>query len=295
MPQMRLIISLLFLLGSHALSAAGESTCGGAVFSKGLLWEISQSGIRRGYLFGTIHLEDRIITTLPNIVDKSLLASRHYAMEVELHPLAMRTYAERSRLNAGSSLDQFLSRQEFKDLAQLVSSRYALDETILRQLKPWAVFTLLSRPPPNSGRFQDLVLAELAQKAQLDTTGLETMDELLDELDSLSLEDQLAILRDALKNYPDLEQQRAVLREKYLQQDLAGMAAVNRGGHTDELLFRRLMDHLLYHRSSRMLDRIQPLLRKGDVFIAVGALHLEGQQGLLCGLVTRGYQLNRLY
>ena len=42
-------------------------------------------------------------------------------------------------------------------------------------------------------------------------------------------------------------------------------------------------------------ERMQPLLDRGNAFIAVGALHLAGERGLLCGLAARGYLLKRLY
>lgn len=293
MKRLMFFLSLLPL--SYSLTASTKITCEDQTFQKGLLWEIKRPGSEPDYLFGTIHLEDPQITTLPDIVEKSLLASEQYVMEVEMHPLAMATYTERSRLSGENSLDQLIGKQEYYQLTKLVSDHYDLDETVLRRLKPWAVFTFLSRPLPKNGRILDLVLAEFAQKANLDTSGLETMDELLDELDSLSVEDQLEILQDTVKNYSRLEQQLVELKEKYLQQDLAGMQKISMSGHDDELLFERLTDRLLYRRNARMLDRIVPLLQQEKVFIAVGALHLPGERGLLCGLASRGYQLNRLY
>lgn len=291
----RLIFFLLLTLLSYSLPASTKTTCEDHIFSKGLLWEVKRPGSEPDYLFGTIHLEDPQVTKLPGIVEKSLLASEHYGMEVEMHPLAMATYTERSRLSDEKSLDQLISKQEYCRLTKLVSDHYGLDETVLRQLKPWAVFTFLSRPLPKGGKILDLVLAELAEKANLDTSGLETMDELLDELDSLSIEDQLEILQDTVENFYKLEQQLVELKEKYLQQDLAGMMDVSMSGHNNELLFERLMNRLLYRRNARMLDRIEPLLQQGKVFIAVGALHLPGERGLLCGLVSRGYQIKRMY
>lgn len=291
----RLIFPLLFLLCSCLLPASGKTLCADQDYSKGLLWEIKRPDSQPDYLFGTIHLADPKITALPDIVEKSLLASQHFVMEVEMHPLAMATYTERSRLSGEKSLDQLLSKQEYLRLTKLVSDHYGLDEIILRQLKPWAVFTFLSRPLSKNNKILDLVLAELAQKANLNTSGLETMDELLDELDGLSVEDQLEILQDTVKNFSKFEQQLSELKEKYLQQNLAGMMDVSMKSHNNKLLFERLMDRLVYRRNARMLDRIEPLLQQEKIFIAVGALHLPGERGLLCGLASRGYHLKRLH
>ena len=38
-----------------------------------------------------------------------------------------------------------------------------------------------------------------------------------------------------------------------------------------------------------MADRMEPYLQQGGVFVAVGALHLPGEEGLIRQLEQRGY------
>jgi len=45
---------------------------------------------------------------------------------------------------------------------------------------------------------------------------------------------------------------------------------------------------LLFDRNARMVARMQPQLKSGQAFVAVGALHLYGEQGLLSLLTARG-------
>jgi uncharacterized protein YbaP (TraB family) len=52
---------------------------------------------------------------------------------------------------------------------------------------------------------------------------------------------------------------------------------------------------LLYDRNARMLERMQLQLKTGAAFIAVGALHLYGEKGLLNLLERDGYRLTRVY
>lgn len=60
-------------------------------------------------------------------------------------------------------------------------------------------------------------------------------------------------------------------------------------GATDE------PDFLLIHeRNARMLKRLLPILSEGRAFVAVGALHLPGDDGLIALLRTSGYSLTRL-
>jgi uncharacterized protein YbaP (TraB family) len=44
-----------------------------------------------------------------------------------------------------------------------------------------------------------------------------------------------------------------------------------------------------------MADRMQPYLKQGKAFVAVGALHLPGEQGLLKLLEQRGYSVRVIY
>ena len=43
-----------------------------------------------------------------------------------------------------------------------------------------------------------------------------------------------------------------------------------------------------------MLERMLPSLQQGNSFVAIGALHLPGKQGLLAMLEQQGYTLTRL-
>jgi uncharacterized protein YbaP (TraB family) len=52
---------------------------------------------------------------------------------------------------------------------------------------------------------------------------------------------------------------------------------------------------LLYDRNARMIERMQPQLKTGAAFIAVGALHLYGDRGLLNLLARDGYRITRVY
>jgi uncharacterized protein YbaP (TraB family) len=43
-----------------------------------------------------------------------------------------------------------------------------------------------------------------------------------------------------------------------------------------------------------MAARILPLLRDGGAFVAVGAAHLPGEEGVLARLESRGYTVSRV-
>ena len=65
--------------------------------------------------------------------------------------------------------------------------------------------------------------------------------------------------------------------------------------HFDEDVFNRYIQGILYKRNKRMLKRIIPYLNDGSAFIAVGALHLAGENGLLRVLKNKNYHVTRVY
>ena len=52
---------------------------------------------------------------------------------------------------------------------------------------------------------------------------------------------------------------------------------------------------LLFDRNTRMVERMQPQLKSGNAFIAVGALHLYGERGVLSLLAREGFRITRVY
>jgi uncharacterized protein YbaP (TraB family) len=53
-------------------------------------------------------------------------------------------------------------------------------------------------------------------------------------------------------------------------------------------------ERLINDRNRRMVERMLPWLREGSAFVAVGALHLAGPEGILRLLSDRGYRVTRV-
>ena len=63
----------------------------------------------------------------------------------------------------------------------------------------------------------------------------------------------------------------------------------------DRRVAQLFTSEVVVNRNRRMLERIQPRLREGNAFIAVGALHLPGKDGLLTLLRNKGYRVSPVY
>jgi uncharacterized protein YbaP (TraB family) len=58
-----------------------------------------------------------------------------------------------------------------------------------------------------------------------------------------------------------------------------------------EAFLRRLIDD----RNVQMVERMLPRLQRGSTFIAIGALHLPGEKGILQLLAEKGYTVSVVY
>jgi uncharacterized protein YbaP (TraB family) len=258
-----------------------------------MLWEIKPSNAPASYLFGTIHLPG--ITRLPPQVALALVKADSFITETVLDRAAMTYYQQRmfsdDPPNLGSLFEQPL-RGRLLDLL----TRYGFEQDVALRLKPWAAFTLLSRPRPTGAPTLDQALEGMARQRGIPVHGLQPVEEVVAALENLPLDHQRQIVADTVCNRELLERQAQELVTMYLDQNLVGMMAASRRLEPqDESVAHTFTERILDARNRKMLRRMQPYLRQGNVFIAVGALHLPGEKGLLRGLAARGYRVTSVF
>jgi uncharacterized protein YbaP (TraB family) len=111
------------------------------------------------------------------------------------------------------------------------------------------------------------------------------------------MDEQIALLRETIENYAKMSKMLEELTQAYLSRDLQRMVELNadflRQG--DQRLSKKLMQRLIYDRNARMVKRMVPQLKQGNAFIAVGALHLAEDKGILNLLREKGYHISVVY
>ncbi|GMR21449.1 MAG: TraB/GumN family protein [Gammaproteobacteria bacterium] len=266
-----------------------------APYSKGLLWKISRDHGKPSYIFGTMHSDDVRVTELPPQVHAVFTRSSSFTMEVIADAQGIETLSRAMFLPPGERLVDVLG-QELYTLTKKTILAHGLSTEKLEQIKPWVIIMMLSMPKPDSGIFLDmkLYLDALAQRKQ--SFGLETMEEQIAVFDKLPLPDQITLLRETLAESSNITQLFEQMVQAYLDRDLAAIQSLSYQHMTkDDRLQDTLTELLLIQRNWRMLERMQPQIREGNAFIAVGALHLPGEQGLLALLVRSGYHVTPIY
>ena len=148
-----------------------------------------------------------------------------------------------------------------------------------------------------AGMFLDRVLYSEAKHRGIALYGLETAQEQLTVFDHFSMRDQVRMLQETVDNYDKFSHLLEQLTQAYLARDLAQMVALNQKYMQigDRKLADKLMDSLIYERNLRMVQRMRPRLKDGNAFVAIGALHLPGEKGVLRLLQNRGYTVSVVY
>jgi uncharacterized protein YbaP (TraB family) len=137
----------------------------------------------------------------------------------------------------------------------------------------------------------DNVLRQHAEDRGIAVYGIETIAEQLALFADYSEADQLAMLDLTLEMQPRVEAQFAALRKAWLAGDLGGLydTAMDLPVTESPELVDEFMGRLIEERNHRMAERITGLLDQGNALIAVGALHLPGDEGVLALLEAKGY------
>ena len=280
-----LLFLLLWCLTQAAL--AGE---------QGLLWRVEKAGVAPSYLFGTIHSEDPRVTALPEAVREGLGASRVLLLELDLGSPELALVPLVQILPPGQSLDRLLPPDMYRDAIAAMTQR-GFPEASTNRLRPWAIVIYLSVPPVKTGLFVDVVLYQQALAQGVTIAGLERASEQIAVFEALSLAEQRELLAQALALQPGLDAWFEAMHQAYLARDLAalqGIADDTYGTLSPEMgaKFERL---LVTERNHRMAERARPYLAAGGAFIAVGALHLPGESGLIRQFEVLGYRVTPVY
>jgi hypothetical protein len=290
----RLVLIALLLV---PLEAAAQSLR----FGQGLLWVVEKDGQPAGHVFGTFHSADPDVLAVPPPVTAALAASRVLVVEVVLTAEGVRSFASATTLRRGQYLDDLVTPDLFQRVLA-AGERRGLHVGQINRLKPWAAALIVTRPSGAQTRqARDPVLDDwLVQQARAHNKpvySLELAAEQAAVFDGLPIDHQIAILRAAVDKRAHAKGPMAEIKALYLRQDVEGILTLAKRETTarDLMLSQMLDERLFTIRNRRMAARALKYFERGGAFIAVGAGHLPGEEGVLALLEQRGYRVARAY
>ena len=260
------------------------------------LWEVTGPGDARGYVFGTVHALPRGLAWKTPAIDRAVERSRMLVLEIvdPADERAARAAFERLAKTPGQPPLAARVAPELHDELRAALAETRLSTRRFAALEDWAAALTLSFALEASDGYDpengaDRALLKLAGKRPV--VGLETLEGQLGLFDALSPREQRALLEAVVAEAGDEAASRRLI-QAWAQGDIA---ALDREAHDGMLADPRLRETLLVARNRAWAKQAAALLRAGKrPFVAVGAAHVVGTDGLPALLGAQGFELKRV-
>jgi uncharacterized protein len=284
---------LAIIFSCHALLAQEKNS------EKSLLWKVSGNGLTEpSYLFGTYHLlGDKFLTEVPEI-QKSFAEAKGVVVETLIDSSKLQGIMMKSMMTE-KKISTLISPEDFKLVSDELKRLSGYDLAMLDRFKPAQVNALIMVMSAQqlhadvltkySGIPLDVYFATEGKKQNKVVTPFETMEEQFTMLlDHFPVEEQAKQLVEAVRQKDFNANVGTDMVKLYLAKDLDGLHTLMES-YPQELTGN--MDYMLKDRNANWMNVLPALMKSGSQFIAVGAAHLTGPDGLLTLLKKQGYTL----
>jgi hypothetical protein len=267
-----------------------------------VFWRIARADGAGGsaHLLGSMHVAREALPLDP-AVERALAEADEIALEVAPEELASKDLLalvlSLGELAEGESLAQLVGRRTLRRLERRVESSGVPFAAWLRW-EPWLVTLMLANDQLATAGFRaeagvEPLVGARAEAQRKPVRGLETAREQIERFDGLPLATQELLLRDALRGRSSRRSEDEI-ETAWRRGDLNALAreifATPTGRHAaaffESIYFARNRDFAAD--IARLVDR------GGRWFVALGAGHVVGTQGIPALLAARGYLVERV-
>ena len=273
-------------------------------FSKGVLWKIEKDKELIGYLFGTIHMNDKRVNNIRKSIMGIFDEMNSFAMESFPSDHYWNPYHGGQMIKGdmllpkGQTLEQLVGKELYIRVEKVLLT-LGLDKDTILHMKPWAAMRSFAVKSENT---EDLILDyELLDRAAAQNKELyqvESIEEFLVTFYAMPQDVQIKLLEFTVDSYSEMRSTINMMLEAYLDEDLSKMYEISTSFIPNKPEYERYRETYLKHvvkdRNVVMEHYMRKPMREKKTFIAVGALHLYGDQGVLALMEQDGYQVTRI-
>lgn len=275
----RFFLSLLLIISFQSAQASDN----------GLLWKIEAPSGKTSYLLGTIHTDDQRVTEFSPKIIEAFNQTEVFMMET-LPPRDPSIFM----LKQGT-VAELVTEKEFDQIRDLADFHSMHIEAAMR-MKPWLLAVIFDLPKPKSLFSMDELLLAKSEEKLKTIKGLEKTSEHFSVLDSISIDDQMVMLRAVLKrSQKEKERDYEKLLKTYQSGDLKKISDLDEaitGDMLPKALWANMKIKLIDERNVGMANGLMTQASDNTVFAAVGASHLGGEGGILNRLRDAGYKVS---
>ncbi|MES2799145.1 MAG: TraB/GumN family protein [Bacteroidota bacterium] len=257
-----------------------------------LLWKIEGDGIKKGcYLFGTSHLIEKEYFIFPDKLKKIVAKSENLMMELPGVP-DQREAMKYILLPEGTFSD-FFSTAQMDSIYQWAELNLHLNKTAfdasMSKMKPFVVIQLATQMHfMGKTESYELSLIEIAKKNEISINGLETVEQQMSLFDELTKEQQAEMVMEGIRNPTQSVAMLKKMEEIYAAQNIDGLYTYI---NEEQGVLQEEQARFLDERNKNWIPKIKETCEGRSTFIAVGAGHLGGPNGVIRLLQKEGYTL----
>jgi uncharacterized protein len=268
-------------------------------------WKLEKPGQKPNWLLGTIHLSDPRVTNLPEEskaaydAASTVILESDEVLDQQKAAAKLMMMPDLMYFSGKDTLIDYLKPEQQTILETTLIQRGIPFHSIVK-MKPYLISSMvamstceLSRKA-NGAPFLDMKLAKDGLAAGKQIKGVETMQEQLEAMASLPMTFHVKSLVSSVE-YPQYTADMMETTVQLYLRDQIGMvfpAGAYFAPKTDAEDFKDLAlfeERMVTRRNHNMVDRAEPMLVGGNVFMAVGALHLIGDEGVVELFRKKGY------
>ncbi len=272
-------------------------------------WKIEKAGTPTSWLLGTMHFADPRVVAIPPLVEAAfgqsdiVIIENTEVLDQKAMLKAMMELRPTMYLADGSTLEKHYGVETIAQIKKRLEGR-GVPYFLAKRMQPWVLATALALPLCEVERKQrkqkvlDYVLGIRARKEGKKLVGLESVKEQIGAMAGLSFQFHLKSLEETLKLGDKIDDVMETMVSLYVDGHIGQFVPLmvhltpetTKGSGFDA--FRQAM---VINRNKTMVSRSLPLIEKGNVFLAVGALHLPGEEGVVQLLQDAGFKLTPVH
>ena len=276
----------IFLIGLIPLFSVAQDE------GQSLLWKVEKEGEAPSYVFGTIHVLPQSDFELDEKIRMALDESEELVLEMDMSDPTLQTrMMQMAAMSDGQTLDKLMSEEDYALLDKKLRKVAVIPLGQVSTYKPFMISTfLLSEYVGSQPASFELALMTMASQREMPISGLESLELQMAVFDSISYKSQAEDLLEMVRDSVEMRKLFRSMIEEYKAEDMTGLYATTEDYFDSE----EEMEYLLYRRNREWVETINEKFGEKTYFIAVGAAHLGGDQGLIELLRKDGYRINAI-
>ncbi len=286
------LFSTLFIVQS--CKAQKIATLAASKDNNTLLWEISGNGLKHpSYMFGTFHILCKDDIQFSENLQTALKTSKEVYFEMDLDD-PKNTLGGMFFMNMkDKTLNDLFTTEELQKLTKYYKDSLKMNLSYFNKMKPMMLSAMLfpRMMPCKTPSGVEMELMAIAKKEKKEILGFETIEFQSSIFDSIPYSVQA---KDLLKSIDSMDKYKVYFNKMvntYKNQQTDSLVAFVNDKTFSE---GENNDALLKNRNVNWVNQLKSILPNSNIFMAVGAAHLFGKDGMIDLLRREGFTVKAL-